>query len=70
MLGLGDIRVSKNTPVLILILVEVHSGPHTRIHKYSPNCFVGEDLVLWVLLRLANFLAHDPKNPFYTRPIF
>ena len=31
LLDIGDIRVSNNALVVILILVEVHSGPHTRI---------------------------------------
>ena len=56
---IGDIRVSNNALVLILILVEVHTGPHARIHKYSPHCFVDTKLVHCLLLRHAKFLAHN-----------
>ena len=70
LLDLGDIRVSNNELVLILILVEVHSGPHARIHEYSPHCFVDTNLVRCLLLRHAKFSARVPENPFHKRPIF
>ena len=43
-LNLGDIRVSKSTQILTLILVEMHRGQHTSIHKYSLNRFVNKNL--------------------------
>ena len=70
LLDLGDIRVSNNALVLILILVEVHGGPHTRIHEYSPRCFVDTNLVRCLLLRQTKFSAHVPQNPFHIRPMF
>ena len=42
---------------------------HASIHEYSPNRFVGKNLVHWAVLRQAKLLAHLPEDSVHKRTI-